>query len=61
MLGWCERHDVGYIVGIAKNPTLMRKIHEPLSGVEQLGALTGEKQREFFQFYYAAGTWKQRR
>ena len=61
MLGWCERHNVGYIVGIAKNPTLMRKIHEPLSWVEQLVALTGEKQREFYQFHYAAGTWKQSR
>jgi hypothetical protein len=61
MLRWCERHGVGYIVGIAKNDVLLRRIAEPLSIVERLFELTGEKQREFFTFYYAAGTWAHRR
>ena len=61
MLTWCERNAVGYIVGIAKNDALLRCIREPMGWVEELAQRTGEKQREFFQFYYAAGTWKRRR
>jgi hypothetical protein len=61
MLSWCERHQVGYIVGIAKNPVLEKQVSEPMALVQQLFALIGEKQREFFQFHYAASTWKQRR
>jgi len=58
---WCERHDVSYIVGIAKNDGLLRKITAPMALVQQLFELTGEKQREFFQFTYAAATWSKRR
>jgi hypothetical protein len=61
MLTWCERKGVGYIMGIAKNNTLLRCISEPMQWVQELADLTGEKQREFYQFHYAAGTWKRRR
>lgn len=61
MLGWCERHDVKYIVGIARNKRLENVIEPAMQLVEQLLELTGEKQREFFRFHYAAGTWKQSR
>ena len=61
MLSWCERHDVSYIVGMAKNPVLDRHIQAPLTRVQQQFAVSGEKQREFTQFTYAAGTWKQHR
>ena len=61
MLNWCERHGVNYIVGIAKNDALLRQIAEPMSVVQQLYELTGQKQREFFRFHYAAGTWTKRR
>lgn len=61
MLSWCERHAVGYIVGIAKNHALLRYIAEPMSIVQRLYELTGDKQREFFRFHYAAGTWTKRR
>jgi len=61
MLGWCERHDVKYIVGIARNKRLENVIEPAMQLVEQLLELTGEKQRAFFRFHYAAGTWKQSR
>lgn len=61
MLTWCERHGIGYIVGLAKNKTLLRTIKAPMTVVQQLFDLTQEKQREFFQFTYAAGSWKTRR
>ncbi len=61
MLSWCERNAVGYIVGIAKNDALLRCIREPMQWVEELAKRTGMKMREFFQFHYAASTWKTRR
>ncbi len=61
MLSWCEHHDLKYIVGIARNKRLENVIEPAMQLVEQLVELTGEKQREFFRFHYAAGTWKQPR
>jgi len=42
MLSWCERHAVGYIVGIAKN--------------KRLNAMTAQRQREAQDCYAALGT-----
>ncbi len=61
MLSWCERHDVGYIVGIAKNSRI-----EALSAALQQAAAQhfekhGTKVRWFTEFYYGAKTWSRRR
>ena len=61
MLDWCERHDVGYIVGLARNPRLEAIIEEPMRLVEQMHRLSGKKQREFFRLHYAANSWSHRR
>jgi hypothetical protein len=61
MLGWCEHHDVKYIVGIVRNKRLEKVIERGMQIVEQLVELTGEKQREFFFFDYAADSWKRSR
>lgn len=61
MLSWCERHNVKYIVGMARNKRLERTIEPAMKIVDQLVELTKEKQREFFSFQYAANTWKQSR
>jgi hypothetical protein len=57
MLSWCERQGIGYIVGVAKNARLNRLgaqwIEIAQKGYEQ----SGEKQRLFGQFQYAADTW----
>lgn len=61
MLTWCERHDVGYCVGLARNPRLetqCKRWHEHLA--EQY-AITHAKQRAFFEFRYAAKTWRTER
>lgn len=59
MLRWCERHDVGYIVGLAKNKRL-----EPLAkaAMDQAAELfkkagDGRHRRVFTEFSYAAGSW----
>jgi len=57
MLTWCERHDVGYCVGLARNPRLeaqCKRWHEYLA--EQY-ATSHTKQRAFFEFRYAAKSW----
>jgi len=61
MLSWCERNNVGYIVGIAKNTRL-----EALSAVLQHAAALhfdthDTKVRWFTEFYYGARTWSRRR
>ena len=63
MLRWCERHEVGYIVGLAKNKRL-----EPLAkaAMDQAGELfnkagDGNPQRVFTEFFYAPGSWDKHR
>ncbi len=62
MLRWCDRHGVDYIVGLAKNPTLKKRSATWMAQAENAFKETGQKQRLFGEFMYAAGTWdKQRR
>ncbi len=57
ILHWCERNRVDYVVGLAKNSRLNRMAADWLEKAEQDFARTGEKQRIFGHFEYAAGTW----
>ena len=62
MLRWCERHNVRYIVGIAKNKRLKEKAQALINQAQEQFEKTGNKQRLFTSQYYAAKTWdKQRR
>jgi len=62
MLRWCDRHGVDYIVGLAKNPVLTKLSETLMINAENAFKETGQKQRLFGEFTYAAGTWdKQRR
>ena len=57
MLAWCERHGVGYIVGIAQNARLNARLQPQLAAAEQQFAETGRKVRGFTEFRYAADSW----
>ena len=57
LLGWCERHAVGYIVGLAKNPRLAALAEPWLVAAKAGFDETGDKQRRFGEFCYAAKTW----
>ncbi len=58
LLTWCDRHDVKYVVGIAKNECLLA-IAEPLmTEAKQTFETSGKKQRLFTAFDYSAGSWK---
>jgi hypothetical protein len=61
LLSWCERHDVGYIVGIAKNDRLKRLARSFLERAALGFEVSGEKQRLFGEVSYGARTWDQER
>ena len=61
MLGWCERHGVGYVVGLAQNARLNRMTRSHRERLAAQFAATEDKQREFSEFHYAAGTWRTER
>jgi hypothetical protein len=58
MLAWCDRNDVGYIVGLAKNQRLNKVAAPWLEQAKQDFETTQQKQRRFGEFQYAAATWK---
>ena len=57
MLRWCERDQVRYVVGIARNPRVLALSEELRGGAEARFAATGRKQRLFGSMPYAAKTW----
>ena len=61
MMSWCDRHDVGYIIGQAKNSRLnglSADLHEQAKADFKE---SGEKQRQFCSISYAASTWDKKR
>lgn len=61
MLRWCEREDVHYIVGLAKNSRLLALAEELNQRAETRFESTREKQRLFGWLDYAAHTWDRER
>ena len=57
LLRWCERHDVGYCVGLARNQVLERMAEPFMSQARELFQATGVKQRNFHELTYAAESW----
>jgi hypothetical protein len=57
MLQWSDRHDVDYIVGLAKNARVTRLAGHLLEEAEDGWKRTGEKQRVFGWIEYGASTW----
>ena len=59
VLRWCDRHDVQYLVGLAKNKRLEPLTRQAMDQAAQLfkQAGDGQPQRVFTEFLYAAGTW----
>ena len=61
MLSWCERHAVGYIVGMAKNKRLNAITAQLQRDAKTCYAAQGNKVRWFHEFFYAARSWNQKR
>jgi hypothetical protein len=56
-LRWCEKNNVDYIVGIARNKRLEGEISGAMKCAEEEYASTGEKARIYRRFKYSAGSW----
>lgn len=61
MLSWCERHHVGYIVGLARNARVNALAQPLMDKAEVAYRRTEQKKRMFGEVQYAAGTWKRKR
>jgi hypothetical protein len=57
MLAWCERHGVGYVVGLAKNSRLNALTEPARTLLAAQFDQTLLKQRAFRECHYAARTW----
>jgi hypothetical protein len=57
LLRYCERHDVGYIVGVARNARLQRQVEGWEAALAAAYAQTQTKQRAIHEFRYAADSW----
>lgn len=61
LIRWCERHAVGYVIGVARNARLHRIVEGWERDMETRYAETGTKQREIHAFQYAADSWDRAR
>ena len=63
MLSWCERHNVHYIVGIAKNKRLKALLNNTMEQAQHDFDASGKQQkvRLFTHFEYAAKSWNRKR
>ena len=61
MLRWMDRHDVGYVVGKAKNDRLKALGESVQQEVQTAFEETGNKQQGFGEFLYKAATWDRER
>jgi hypothetical protein len=52
LMKWCEKNNVFYLFGLAKNPRLLKKIGKELVEAQELYAETKEAARLFTQFTY---------
>ena len=58
MFNWCDKNDIGYIVGIAQNNRLKTSAAELFTQAQNQFVATGQKQRLFDEISYAAKSWK---
>ncbi len=61
ILRWCEKAGVGYVVGLPSNSRLAALAAPAADAAAALHRLTGQGQRLFHDFSYAAGTWPRKR
>lgn len=61
MFNWCDRHDVGYIVGMGKNNCLLALAQPLINQSKKTHEETKETVRLFDEFMYSAKTWRHER
>lgn len=58
---WCEKHDVYYVFGLARNKVLERVAEPFMKKAEAEFERTGAKVRNFHEIMYGADTWDRKR
>jgi hypothetical protein len=61
LLRWCERAQVGYVIGLARNARLHRAVVALEASMAEAYAKDGTKQRLISEFRYAAHSWNRER
>ena len=61
MMRWCDKHQVDYIIGLARNPVLEKIAGGLMREAETQYQATGVKQRLFAWTQYGAKTWDHKR
>ena len=61
LMRWCDSHGIGYVLGLPKNKVLQRKAIDWIEQAQRQFQRTGQPQRIFGSFSYAAGTWDRTR
>jgi len=57
LMGWCERHGVDYLIGLAKNARLHKLAASWYQSAAAAFEATGQAQRHFGEFAYRADKW----
>jgi len=52
LMRWCEAHGVKYLLGLAKNKRLLKRITRPMKKAKRDWAISGRASRRFIQFSY---------
>ena len=61
VMRWGDRHDIGYVLGLARNKVLERLAAPFMQTAHEVYQNTQEKQRHFHEISYAAQTWDRQR
>ena len=61
MLRWCDRHQVHYVVGLARNQVLQRHVQSFMDEAKKQFELTKQTQHHFHELSYAAQSWDRER
>lgn len=61
MMNWCDKNNIGYIIGIAKNRRIEKQVEPLIKQAEVQFEKEGKEQRLFSDLWYAANTWKYER
>jgi Transposase DDE domain group 1 len=57
LMRWCDSNGIGYVLGLAKNAVLRREARDWIDRAERQFGRTGQPQRIFGSFSYAASSW----
>jgi hypothetical protein len=61
LMRWCDSNGIGYVLGLARNSVLQREARDCIERAERQSSRTGQPQRPFGSFSYAASSWDRRR